>query len=246
MILEICIDSIDSAIASKTGGADRIEICSSLATGGTTPGYGLVKQCIDRVGLPAVMMIRPHDGPFVYRDQDLQVMLVDIEIAKSLGCCGVVFGCLKEDGTLHVEQCRRLIEAAGELQTVFHRAFDVSRTSDTSSPLNILDQIVELGFDRLLTSGRAPSADEGSELIGRLVSHAAGRIEILAGAGISADNVSRIVEATSVAQVHASASVARNGKVSRRADATVSFGENSRVTCAEKVIAIKAAITKAV
>jgi copper homeostasis protein len=112
VLLEICVDSIESAIAAKEGGADRLEVCSSLAGGGTTPSFGLVKQCVEDIRLPVMMMIRPHEGGFVYQENDLKTMLADIEIAQSIGVCGVVFGALTQERHVHLDHCKQFLAAA--------------------------------------------------------------------------------------------------------------------------------------
>jgi len=234
VLLEICIDSVESALAAKAGGADRLEVCSCLAAGGTTPSMGLVKQCVDRVQLPVMMMIRPHDGGFVYQDDDLETMLTDIEVAQTLGVQGVVFGALTEDRQIHLEHCQRLIEAATSLETTFHRAFDV-----VVDPIESLDQLVTLGFHRLLTSGQAATAEAGSALIRQLCEHAQQRVEILAGAGINSQNAQQIVAGTGVREVHASASLPGQGQSANG----VAFGVDRRTTSAELVQAIRRSLS---
>lgn len=237
--LEICIDSIDSAIAAKDGGADRLEVCGSLATGGITPSYGLVKRCV-ALELPVMMMLRPNGGGFDYAENDIECMLEDIEAGKQLGVHGFVFGCLNKQADIHREHCQRLLDAIGSnYQTTFHRAFDMM---DGSPPIN-LETLIDLGFDRLLTSGRASSAHEGRTLIGQLVEKAAGQIVILAGAGIGADNAAEIVASTGVNEIHASASVDRFSIESESKNGPVSFGSKDRVTCPNKVSEIKARFT---
>lgn len=235
MILEICIDSIESAIAAKNGGADRLEVCSSLSAGGTTPSAGLVRQCMERTGLPVMMMIRPHDGSFVYRSEDLEVMIRDVESAKSLGVAGIVFGCLNDVGQVDVNACRQILDVAEGLQTTFHRAFDVG-----GSPIEMLNHLIALGFDRVLTSGQAVSAEAGIDVIAKLVQHSAERISILAGAGISPNNVCAIAK-TGVSEVHASASVPHASCKKVDDSAPVQFGGSRRVTSASIVRAIKEA-----
>lgn len=232
MILEICIDSIESALAAKAGGADRLEVCSSLVAGGTTPSIGLVKRCVAETGLPVMMMIRPHDGPFVYSPDDLQVMKDNIIAGIAANAFGFVFGCLDEGGAIHREQNAELLKVVGDCESTFHRAFDV--TNARLSPMSMLDQLIELGFDRLLTSGKCDSAYEGCELIKQLVDHSASRIKILAGAGVNAENAVAIVGKTSVAELHGSASVACLDRTT--------LGSTQRVTSVEKVQAIRAAI----
>ncbi|MGI9429627.1 MAG: copper homeostasis protein CutC [Bythopirellula sp.] len=230
ILLEICIDSIESASAAKAGGADRLEVCSSLSAGGTTPSFGLVKRCITDIELPVMMMIRPHDGGFVYHDEDIATMLTDIEVARSLGVQGVVFGALTADRQIHRQHCRRLLDAAGSLETTFHRAFDV-----VANPSESLDVIMELGFDRLLTSGQSAVAEAGAALIRQLCDRAQKRIVLMAGAGVSPQNARQIADVTGVRELHASAAVPQQGQ----SQGSVAFGSDGRVTSVELVRAIK-------
>ena len=243
MILEVCVDSIESALAAKSGGASRLEVCSSLASGGTTPSIGLVRRCMEDTGLPVMMMIRPHDGTFVYSEQDLQVMIEDIRTGIDAGAEGFVFGCLDHNGSLNKKQNQQLLSIVGDRQSTFHRAFDVS--SSTESPLDTLDQLIQLGFDRLLTSGKSRSALAGSGLIRKLVQHASGRITILAGAGVTAENAAEIVQLTGVSELHASASEPCTRSLNKNTNGEVSFGCDRRVTSEEKVKAIVNAISQA-
>ena len=242
MILEICIDSIESALAAEAGGADRLEVCSSLATGGTTPSIGLVCRCVEETNLPIMMMVRPHDGRFVYGEQDLRVMIDDIRAGIEAGVAGFVFGCLHPNGSLDEVQNQQLLSIVADRQSTFHRAFDVTCSSETH--VDVLDQLIELGFDRLLTSGKSQSALIGSGLIQKLVQHADGRIKILAGAGVAAENAAEIVERTGVSELHASASEPCAGAVGHDTNKKVSFGHARRVTCEAKVRAIVDAISQ--
>lgn len=227
MRLEICIDCIESALAAETGGADRIEICGSLAAGGTTPSVGLVQQCLQRCQLPSVVMIRPHDGGFVYSEDDMSTMLNDIAAMKKLGVQGLVLGALTAEGNIDVRTMQRLIEAAGSMQVTFHRAFDMVR-----DPLRAMDEIIGLGVDRLLTSGQKTRAEEGVSLIQQLVVRADGRLSVMAGAGVNASNVRRIIEVTEVTEIHASASISRTSDFALQ---EVRFGDDSRVTSVNHV-----------
>lgn len=227
MRLEICIDCIESALAAETGGADRIEICGSLAAGGTTPSVGLVQQCLQRCQLPSVVMIRPHDGGFVYSEDDMSTMLNDIAAMKKLGVQGLVLGALTAEGNIDVRTMQRLIEAAGSMQVTFHRAFDMVR-----DPLRAMDEIIGLGVDRLLTSGQKTCAEEGVSLIQQLVVRADGRLSVMAGAGVNASNVRRIIEVTEVTEIHASASISRTSDFALQ---EVRFGDDSRVTSVNHV-----------
>jgi len=181
-----------------------------------------------------MMMIRPHDGGFAYRPRDIDVMRAEIETAHELGVHGVVFGALTPGGEIDCEICQRLLDSAGPLATTFHRAFDI-----VNDPVKSLEQLIELGFDRVLTSGQAAQAVHGISLIGRLQELAQERITILAGSGVNAENASEIVTATGVGELHASAS-RQIGKPSAH---EVSFGAGQRVTQAELVRAIKQAVS---
>ncbi len=233
MLLEVCVDSYASAAAAKAGGADRLEVCSSLSLGGTTPSFGLVEQCVADLQMPVMMMIRPHDGGFVYDDDHLGTMLANIKIAKSIGVQGIVFGALTARRTLDRETCQRLRDAAGGLETTFHRAFDL-----VPDPIAVLHELETLGFHRVLTSGQQTTALTGAELI-RKLTHQSASLKVLAGAGIHAGNVRQLIEQTGVQEIHASASVLA-GDEQRRGD--ICFGSQRRITCAEKVRAIRDAL----
>lgn len=227
MLLEICVDCIESALAAQHGGADRIEVCSSLASGGTTPSLGLVQHCVRRCQIPLMVMIRPHDGGFVYGADDLRTMLHDIDALKNVGVQGVVLGALKPDGAVDMPTMERLIQASRPLEITFHRPFDLC-----PDPMKALDEIIALHVDRLLTSGQQITAEKGVPLIKQLVGHAGDRLTVMAGAGINNSNVRRIAEATQVRELHASASVPRATEL---ASGEVRFGDNSRVTTVKQV-----------
>lgn len=199
--LEICIDRLDSAIAARDGGADRIEVCGALACGGTTPGAGLLSACLELSPLEVMVMIRPHAGPFVYSPLDLVVMEKEIAAARRAGAHGVVFGALTPDHDVDRAACRRLLDVAGPLGATFHRAFDLTR-----DPLEALEALIELGFERVLTSGQASTALEGARLLECLVKQASGRIVVMPGAGVSAANVANLLALTNATELHASAS----------------------------------------
>ena len=235
ILLEICIDSLESAFAAKEGGADRLEVCSALATEGTTPSYGLVKQCVEEVQLPVMMMIRPHDGGFVYREDDIDAMLSDIEIAHSIGVQGVVFGVLTDSKRIHHKHCQRLLDAADSLETTFHRAYDI-----VENPIEAFDEIVEMGFDRILTSGQATTAEAGIPLIRKLCDRAENRIIVLPGAGVDSSNAQQIASATGVKELHSMAAESVCGQAGDQ----VAFGMNRRVTSVEQVRAIKRSLSE--
>jgi copper homeostasis protein len=197
ILIEACVDSVPSALAAEAGGAGRVELCDNLIEGGTTPSAGTIAECRARLRIPVFVIIRPRGGDFLYSDVEYDVMRRDVAHARSLGADGAVLGLLHADGTLDVERTRALVEAARPLPVTFHRAFDVAR-----DPEEALDALIGLGVERVLTSGQAPTAPEGAELIARLVQRAAGRIGILPGCGIDETNVRELVAQTGAREVH--------------------------------------------
>jgi copper homeostasis protein len=211
---EICIDSVEGAIAAGEAGADRVELCANLLEGGTTPSLGLMEITIARAKLPVQVMIRPRGGDFLYSEIEIEMMLHDIAAAKAARAGGVVFGCLTADGQVDRALTQRLVAAARPLTVTFHRAFDVAR-----DPLEALQTLIGLGIDRLLTSGQAPNALEGAPLIRRLIELAAGRVVVMPGGGITARNVARIVKDTGAGEIHfAALSEAPSGMTHRNAE----------------------------
>jgi len=200
VLLEICVDSLDSVIASAEGGADRIELCASLTEGGLTPSAGILSQARAIFPGEIAVMIRPRGGDFVYSAVEIVAMSADIELARELGADAAVFGCLNPDGTIDIAAAETLLDVCNGLPAVFHRAFDVS-----NDLLEALETIVELGFERILTSGGMPSVMEALDVIAGLVTQADGRIDILPGGGIKPEHIADIVKAAGVNQVHLSA-----------------------------------------
>ena len=235
MLIEICIDTIDSALAAENGGAHRIEVCGSLSSGGVTPSIGLIQQCVEQCGIPSMVMIRPHDGGFQYTKDEIDTMSRDILAAKRLGVQGVVFGVLNQENCVDTQAMERLIDTARPLEVTFHRAFDV-----VASPFAALDALVLLRVDRLLTSGQAITAESGTELIKQIVDRADEKMSVMAGAGISSANARGIVATTGVQELHASASVPR---YDLRTQTSVRFGDQSQMTSAQRVRDLVAAVT---
>ncbi len=192
MIFEICTTNIDGALAAEKYNAKRIELCSALEVGGLTPNYGLIEQCVQQTNVEVHVMIRHVPGGFVYEDEDIEIMQSDINAVKRANARGVVFGCLTDDNTIDLKQNKKLLELAKScgLETTFHRAFDCCE-----NPFVALEQLIELGFDRLLTSGLQDTAIEGIDLITALVSKADGRIQIMAGSGVNASNAIQLANA---------------------------------------------------
>lgn len=199
MTLEICTGSIESVLAAKAGGAQRVELCSALAEGGVTPSAGLMREA-RKVGITMNVLIRPRGGDFLYTEEEVRIMEEDIRLASELGADGIVVGALTKDGNVDMEVCRRLIKAAGNLDITFHRAFDMVCDADKA-----LEDVISLGCKRILTSGLMPSAEEGIDMLRHLVDKAAGRISIMPGAGVCPENAGKIIMCTGATEIHASA-----------------------------------------
>jgi copper homeostasis protein len=200
VILEIAANSVASALAAQEGGAGRVELCSALELGGLTPSHAQIALTRERVSLPLYVLIRPRAGDFLYSDLECETMLRDIEACATAGCDGVVLGVLDADGSVDMPRCRSLITAARNMGVTFHRAFDLVR-----DPLASLEDLIELGCERVLTSGAQPSALKGAALIRQLVELSAGRIVVMPGAGVSAGNVNKLRKLTGAYEFHASA-----------------------------------------
>lgn len=201
ILLEIIVASSDDAVAARAGGADRFEVCSALALGGLTPSLGTVRAIKQAADVPAMCMVRPREGGMAYREGEFRAMLLDAELLLEAGAEGLVFGFLSPEGDVDLPRCReflKAVESAGRrVETVFHRAFDVTREPEVA-----LEQLVDLGITRILTSGRAPTPLQGADEIKRTLEQARGRIEILAGGGLDLETVEEVVRSTGVDQVH--------------------------------------------
>jgi len=214
IVVEACVDSIESALAAARGGAHRIELCANLIEGGTTPSAGTLAVCRARLDIPIFVLIRPRGSDFLYSAAELAVMLEDIRRAKQAGAHGIVTGALSADGEIDADRTRDMIAAARPLHVTFHRAFDVCRDASRA-----LEMLVGLGVERVLTSGQAATAPEGAETIARFVRQAAGRIGILPGGGVTADNAPALVRATGVTEVHLTGAVPHQSAMTFRAPA---------------------------
>ncbi|MEN6299582.1 MAG: copper homeostasis protein CutC [Anaerolineaceae bacterium] len=211
ILFEACVDSVESAAAAQEGGANRVELCADLLEGGITPSAGMLYLTRQHLQIPIHVLIRPRGGDFCYSDSEFNVMRLDIEIAKQCGANGVVFGILKPDGSVDVGRMANLIALARPLSVTFHRAFDM-----THDPYRALKTIINLGIERILTSGQAASALEGAELIGELVQRAGQDVIIMAGAGVNEQNVSEIIRTTGVKEVHGSLRTSRESPMQYR------------------------------
>lgn len=218
ILLEICCGSIDDAIQSEAGGANRVELCSALFLGGLTPSIGTIHEAKRRLKIPVIAMVRPRGGGFCYTNAEFATMERDTAAAIDAGVDGIVFGILKENGRIDQRRTARIRRIIGDRQAVFHRAFDV-----TPDPFQALDQLIDLGITRVLTSGQKDSVPEGIDLIAKLVARAGKRIEILAGGGIRPYNMNDIVRRTRCRQIHMTA-WAKVKDISTHAHRDVTFG----------------------
>jgi copper homeostasis protein len=206
MILEVPCGNIESVKSAVESRADRIELCSALSLGGLTPTIGMLKA-IAEYAIDKFVMIRPREGDFIFSKEEFQSMLKDIAFFRSAGANGIVSGILLKNGEIDVGRCRELIDAARPLPFTFHRAFDL-----TPDAFRSLDALMELKADRLLTSGQAADAFSGRELISKLVLRSENKIKIIAGAGITPDNVSAIYEYTGVKEIHLSGRIKKKNE----------------------------------
>jgi copper homeostasis protein len=201
--LEVCVDSVESAVEAEQGGAQRVELCSGLPEGGITPSVGLLASVRKVVSIDVNVMIRPRGGDFCYSHGEIAAMERDISVAKQEGADGVVFGILNLDGNVDVELVQRLVQWASPMRVTFHRAFDMS-----SDLFQALRDLASTGVCCVLTSGGRQSVMEGAETIRRLVTTANSGIRIMAGGGVEAGNVAAVMEQTGVREIHASLRVA--------------------------------------
>ena len=198
-IIEIATTDFTTTKAAVAGGTDRIELCSALSEGGTTPTYGTIRQCRESFDVQLFPIIRPRGGDFFYSDEEYQIMLYEIRVCKDLGCDGVVIGLLQADGSIDLKRTSGLIHAAYPMEVTFHRAFD--RCLD---PYDALEQLISVGCQRILTSGQQPTVMEGIETLTALVEKAADRIIIMPGSGVRKENIKILAEQTKALEFHSS------------------------------------------
>jgi len=236
-LFEICTNSVESCVAAQAGGANRVELCAGIPEGGTTPSYGeisVARELLSQTRLHVI--IRPRGGDFLYSPVEIQTMLKDIEMAKQIGADGVVFGCLTAKGEIDLPVMKELMNASKGLSVTFHRAFDVC-----CNPQKALEEIIELGCDRILTSGQQATASAGIPLLKELHQQAAGRIILLAGCGVNESNIARIAQETGIQEFHFSAREVVQSRMEYKNEAvsmggTVHINEYERnVTTAQRV-----------
>ena len=213
LLLEVCVDSVESAIAAQKGGAGRIELCADLSSGGITPSAGMITAARNCLSIGLHVMIRPRGGDFCYSSAEFSVMQRDIIAARQFGADGVVFGILNRNGTVDTGRTRKLVALSRPLPVTFHRAFDA-----VADPFQALEEIIDMGIDRILTSGQATTAIKGVNVIGKLVRQAASRIVVMPGSGITQKNVQSILGRTGATEIHACTGVARKVRGAVRFD----------------------------
>lgn len=229
--IEVCVDSVESALAAEAGGADRIELCAALGEGGLTPTAGLMETVRAEVKLPIAAMIRPRAGDFCYSDHEFAVMRRDLALMKQLGADLIVLGLLAPDGSVDRERTARLVAEARPLPVTFHRAFDVAADARAA-----LECLVELGIERVLTSGQEKSVLEGLELVTELIRWAGDRILVVPGGGITERNLPRILRECRAKEFHVSASATRDSRMTYR---------NTRVPMGRVLAASEFAVSQA-
>jgi len=215
--IEICANSVESAVKAQEGGAYRVELCAGIPEGGTTPSFGeirMARQLLQQTKLHVI--IRPRGGDFLYTQLEQEIMLHDIKVARQLGADGVVFGCLTAEGNVDVPAMKKLMNAVGTMSVTFHRAFDMCR-----NPKEALEEIIALGCHRILTSGLEANAPKGISMLKELIAQADGRIIIMPGCGVNPENILQIAEETGATEFHfsgrtshESGMIFRNPKVS--------------------------------
>lgn len=211
VLIEVCVDSVASAIAAERGGAARVELCSCLTEGGITPSAGMIESVRNRITIGLHVMIRPRPGDFCYESEEFEIMRKDIQVAKSLHADGIVLGILDSDGQIDVPRTRELVELARPMNVTFHRAFDMSRDL-----FRALEDVCTTGADRILTSGGEQNCTLGTETLAQLVKAAGQSITIMAGRGINATNAAAIIERTGIPEIHVGMSTHVEGPMTFR------------------------------
>jgi len=199
MLLEVCVDTLEAAIAAEQGGAHRLEVCGNLNKGGTTPSEKLIQEVKKYTELPIMMMIRPKGGNFVYTKDEILEMKKSINLGKKYGVQGFVFGMLKDDNSIDISQTKEINALCEGYEATFHRAFD-----ECNNPIKALERLMEIGINRILTSGQKPTAEKGKYLIRQLVTLAGNKLIILPGSGVNSSNAKQIVDFTDAIEIHGS------------------------------------------
>ena len=197
MIKEACVESFEKALEAQNNGANRIELCENLAVGGTTPSYGTVKICLEKLNIPIFLMIRARGGNFIYSKEEIEIMKEDIKIFKELGVKGVVLGCLTFDNKIDLELTKELVDLAYPMEVTFHKAID-----EINNPLDYIDDLVNIGIKRILTSGGKATAFEGKDLINKMIKKSNGRIKIVVAGKVTKENLNGLSNLISADEFH--------------------------------------------
>ena len=221
MILEVVVYNIESALRAQQGGADRIELCDNPAEGGTTPSYGTIEAVRQNISMDVYVMIRPRGGDFLYSNYEFHAMKRDIHQCQKISVDGIVLGILTPEGRIDKKRCKELIDVARPLKVTCHRAFDMAR-----DPFEALEDCIEIGFHRILTSGRQPQALAGANLIAQLIEKANGRIDIMPGSGVNETTVQEIVQKTNCKEIHFSATAFREGGMQYKNELIAGMGSS--------------------
>jgi copper homeostasis protein len=217
-IIEICVEGIDGVLAAEQGGADRAELCASLAEGGVTPSLGTVKQTLLRAKIPFFVIVRPRGGDFLYSDTEFETMLADVDALREIGTAGIVVGCLLADGTIDEPRMKALMAHARPMRVTCHRAFDM-----TADPHAALEALIRCGVDRVLTSGQTPAALDSLPLLRSLVEQAGERIIVMVCGRLGPDSIATVRRQTQAREMHFSAPLRSDSKMSHR-NQTVAMG----------------------
>ena len=197
MIKEACVESFEKALEAQNNGANRIELCENLAVGGTTPSYGTVKVCLEKLDIPIFPMIRARGGSFVYSKDEIEIMKEDIKIFKELGVKGVVLGCLISNNKIDLELTKELVDLAYPMEVTFHKAID-----EIQNPLDYIDDLVNIGIKRILTSGGKATALEGKDLINEMIKKSNGRLKIVVAGKVTKENLNGLSNLISANEFH--------------------------------------------
>ena len=197
MIKEACVESFEKALEAQNNGADRIELCENLSVGGTTPSYGTVKICLEKLNIPIFPMIRARGGNFVYSKDEIEIMKEDIKVFKDLGVKGLVLGCLTSDNKIDLELTKTLVNLAYPMEITFHKAID-----EISNPLDYIEDLVNIGIKRILTSGGKATALEGKDLINDMIKKSNGRLKIVVAGKVTKENLHELSNLISADEFH--------------------------------------------
>lgn len=219
MLLEVCAFNLQSSIIAERAGAKRVELCENPADGGTTPSYGTIKQTREKIGIALYPIIRPRGGNFFYDEEEFAIIKQDILLCKQLGCDGISTGVHRQNGEIDTDRLKRMVEWAYPMGVTCHRVFDA-----TPDPLQALEEIIDCGCERILTSGQQSTAPEGMALLKQLVQRAAGRIIIMPGAGVRSANIQSLLDGTGATEFHTSARITAPDPVTFRNPAITDAG----------------------